>query len=282
MNMNLKSLLTLGMLLCIATLHAQKTIPYGDNKDAGHFMKINGVNLYYEVYGTGAPLLLIHGNTRGIKGWIPQIEYFSKKYMVIVPDCRGREKSELGKDSLTYMQMAHDMAVLLDKLQVDSVTVIGKSDGGIVGVLMGIYYPQHLKQIVAFGTNLWPDTTAMYPETVNDIKQTRIKAEAMMAKKDTTQNWHLTQQLYRLMEFQPYITASDLHKISVPVLVMSCDRDVIKEEHSLFIYRNIPRANLSILSGQVHGVPGKNPDLFNATVDAFISQPFKDHSIRFK
>jgi pimeloyl-ACP methyl ester carboxylesterase len=279
--------LTTFLILCVLCLFSgiaqgQSFIPYGDNPAAGQYVQINGIKLYYEVYGSGAPLLLIHGNGRGIKGWIPQIEHFSKSYKVIVPACRGRERTEMGKDSLTYLQMASDMAVLIDKLQLDSVTVVGKSDGGIVGIMMGIYYPKHIKQIVAFGANMWPDSTALYPETVKDIKQTRIKAEQMLAQKDTTQDWAKTRQLYRLMEFQPHITAKDLAKIKVPVLVMSCDRDLIQEEHSLFIYRNIPKANLSILSGQVHGIASKNPELFNATVDNFISQPFKDHSIRFK
>jgi pimeloyl-ACP methyl ester carboxylesterase len=279
--MKLKTLITLCLLSLMGSLSAQ-TVAYGDNKDAGQFISINGVNLYYETYGSGAPLLLIHGNTTGIKGWKPQIEHFSKKYKVIAVDCRGRGKSELGKDSLTYIGMAHDLSVLLEKLKFDSVTVVGKSDGGIVGILMGIYYPQYVKQIVAFGANMWPDATALYAETVNDIKQTRIKAEEMLAKKDTTKNWFMERQLYRLMEFQPHVTAKDLAKIKVPVLIMSCDRDVIMEEHSLFMYRSIPKSNLSILSGQVHRVATLNPDLFNATVDTFISQPFKDHSTRFK
>lgn len=280
--MKLKALITLCLLVYAGSLFAQTAVPYGDNKDSGRFIRINGVNLYYETYGTGAPMLLIHGNTTGIKGWKPQIEHFAKKYKVIAVDCRGRGKSELGTDSLTYRGMADDLGVLLDKLKLDSVTVVGKSDGGIVAILMGIYYPQRLKQIVAFGANMWPDSTALYAETVNSIRQDRIKAEEMLAKKDTTRNWYLIRQLNRLMEFQPHVTAKDLAKIKAPVLIMSCDRDVIQEEHSLFMYRNIPKANLSILSGQVHRVSTLNPDLFNATVDTFISQPFKDHSARFK
>ena len=66
-----------------------------------------------------------------------------------------------------------------------------------------------------------------------------------------------------------------------PVLVMSCDRDVIKEEHTFFIYKNIPFANLCILPIETHSVAHKNPDLFNAMVDKFLSQPFKGNAERF-
>jgi pimeloyl-ACP methyl ester carboxylesterase len=133
------------VLFGFAGLHGQSVpasiIPYGDNKDAGNYAVLNGVNLYYEIYGIGNPLVLIHGNGGNIAGMKYQIEYFARSYKVIAIDCRGRGKSELGKDSLTYMQMTGDVASLLDYLHLDSAYVIGRSDGGIIGLLMGIYFP---------------------------------------------------------------------------------------------------------------------------------------------
>ena len=117
-------------------------IPYGNNIDAGNYVVLNGVKLYYEIYGSGEPLVLLHGNGGNIEGLKYQIEYFSKQYKVIAMDCRGRGKSELGKDNLTYMQMTQDLVSLLDYLNLDSAYIIGRSDGGIIGLLMGIYFPQ--------------------------------------------------------------------------------------------------------------------------------------------
>jgi len=94
----------------------------------------------------------------------------------------------------------------------------------------------------------------------------------MLAKKDTTQNWKVMQQRNRLMEFQPNITANDLHKIKCPVLVMSTDRDIIRPEHTVFIYRNIAKANLCILNGEDHYVTSNNPELFNKTVDDYFDK----------
>ena len=73
-----------------------KTIDYGNNKNAGNYITINGAKHYFEIYGEGAPLVLIHGNGGNIAWMKPQIEFFAKKYKVIVMDCRGRGKSELG------------------------------------------------------------------------------------------------------------------------------------------------------------------------------------------
>jgi pimeloyl-ACP methyl ester carboxylesterase len=275
-------LITLIVFLCCAYwAKAQELTPYGDNPAKGNYIELNGVRHYYEVYGNGIPLLLIHGNSTGIKGWAAQIAYFSKKYCVYAIDCRGRGKSDLGKDTLTYQQQAKDMAAFIRLMKLDSVYIVGKSDGGIIGILLGIYYPEHIKKIVAFGANMWPDSTALIATIIAEEHSERVHADKMLAFKDTTQNWYLIQQRNRMMEFQPHISADDLHKIKVPVLVMSCDRDLIKEEHTFFIYKNIPLANLAILSGETHHVAKQNPELFNATVDKFLAQPFKDYSFRF-
>ncbi|HEY6625375.1 MAG TPA: alpha/beta hydrolase, partial [Ignavibacteriaceae bacterium] len=212
---------------------ASTAIPYGNNPDAGNYVNLNGVKLYYELYGSGDPLVLLHGNGGNIEGLKYQIEYFSKKYMVIALDCRGRGKSELGMETLTYMHMTHDVASLLDHLHLDSAYIIGRSDGGIIGLLMGIHFPQKVKKIAAFGANLWPGDTALYPQEVEQTIIMRRQAEEMIEKNDLTKDWHLIKQRFNLMETQPNITAEDLKRIEAPVLVLSSDRDLIQEEHTL-------------------------------------------------
>jgi pimeloyl-ACP methyl ester carboxylesterase len=262
------------------TQFSASTIHYGDNKDAGNYTVLNGVKLYYEIYGSGDPLVLLHGNGGNIEGLKYQIEYFSNNYKVIAMDCRGRGKSELGEDPLTYMQMTKDVASLLDYLNLDSTYIIGRSDGGIIGLLMGIYYPEKIKKIAAFGANLWPGTTALYPNEVEQTKKIYAQAEEMIEKNDTTQNWYLIKQRYRLMESQPHISADDLNKINSPVLILSCDRDLIQEEHTLFIYRSIPKSNLCIFPGETHWMTNTNPDLFNSTVAKYFSDPYQGEEIR--
>jgi pimeloyl-ACP methyl ester carboxylesterase len=176
--------------------------------------------------------------------------------------------------------MTKDVVSLLDYLHLDSVYVIGRSDGGIISLLMGIYFPEKVKKIAAFGANLSPDTIAGYPSLIEQIHRERVQSEEMILENDTTKNWLLSKQLNRLMEFQPHISADDLKKIKSPVLILSCDRDVIKEEHTLFIYRNIPKANLCIFPGETHWITSENPSLFNSTVAKFFSEPYKGDEIR--
>lgn len=84
-----------------------------------------------------------------------------------------------------------------------------------------------------------------------------------------------------MMEFQPHVTAEDLHKLNVPVLVISTDRDVVEEEHTFFIYKNIPKVNLSIISEESHYVVRRNPELFNSVVFKFLIEPYRINSFRF-
>jgi pimeloyl-ACP methyl ester carboxylesterase len=264
-------------------LHAQldsNEIPYGNNKESGNYITINGAKQYYEIYGQGAPLVLIHGNGGNISYMKPQIEFFARKFKVIVIDCRGRGKSELGKDSLTYMQITKDIIGILDYLHLDSTYVVGRSDGGIIALLMAIYYPEKVKKIVAFAANVTPDTTSLYPSFFNEVIIERKQADEMLSRKDTTQNWKIIQQRNRMMEFQPHISAKDLKNITCPVLVMSTDRDIIREEHTIFIYQNIRKANLCILTGENHSVTRNNPDLFNTMVEKYLEEPFKGEELR--
>lgn len=264
-----------------ATLNSsQAAVPYGDNAKAGHYVVVNGVKIYYEVYGEGEPLVLLHGNGGNIAAMKNQIAYFSPHYKVIAIDCRGRGKSELGPVPLTYDNMAKDVDSLLEQLHAGPAYIVGRSDGGILSLLMAINYPGKVKKIVAFGANLVPGPTALYPQILDQMKNERQHAEEMMAKNDTSKNWLLVYQLNRMMETQPNITVEELHKIQAPALVMSTDRDLIPEEHTLSIYRNIPRANLSILPGESHWVTSTNPELFNTTVAKFLSEPFRGEEAR--
>ena len=95
---------------------AQKNIPginYGSNASAGKYISTRGIKIYYEMYGKGQPLLLIHGNSGSINNFKYQIPYFSKYYKVIAVDSRAQGSTDYG-DSLTYEMMADDFNAVLD------------------------------------------------------------------------------------------------------------------------------------------------------------------------
>jgi pimeloyl-ACP methyl ester carboxylesterase len=112
---------------------ARNEVNYGNNPQAGNYFNNNGVKIYYEIYGEGKPLVLLHGNGGSIRSRAAFIEEFSKKYKVIAFDSRCHGKSDCPVGYLTYEQMADDVDKVLQQLGIDSAYVWGHSDGGIVG-----------------------------------------------------------------------------------------------------------------------------------------------------
>jgi pimeloyl-ACP methyl ester carboxylesterase len=247
-------------------------IPYGSNKAVGKFYNIRGFRMYTETYGKGQPLLIIHGNGGSINNFTNQIPYFSKKYNVILADSRAQGKSKDGSDSLSYEMMADDYAALLDAMKIDSAYVIGWSDGGINGLLLAIRHPEKVKKLAVTGANLWPDTTAVFSD-VEDLVMPGYTALKNSPQRTAQEKdaW----KLMRLLVEEPHITLESLHSIQVPTLVIGGDHDVIKPEHTLLIWQNIPNAYLWILPNSGHSTPLVYRDEFNRKVDAFFSKPYR-------
>src|SRR5680860_316553 len=278
-NLKLLILLLTSSIYGIATAQVQMNFkfdtPYGDNQAVGKYVEINGAKIYYEEYGKGEPLLLIHGNGSSIKWMGNQIDYFKTRYRVIIADNRGQGKSELNTDSLTYVQIARDWDGLVNYLKLDSLSIIGWSDGGIIALKMGINNKSKIKKIVAMGANLRSDSTAVHAWAINNVKKERELIESKIQEKDTTQNWNLQKQLLGLLGEQPNIPTSDLSKIKAQVLIIAGDEDIIRGKHSIEMYENIPKAQLCIMPGETHFAPASNPELFNEIVNRFLSEPFK-------
>ena len=237
---------------------------YGNNPINGGYKKINGINLYYEIYGNGKPLVLLHGNGGSIRGQSGRIEYFKKYFRVIAIDSRTHGKSVDPSDNpLTYEQMANDIKVLLDSLQIDSAYIWGQSDGGILGLLIAINYPDKVTKLATFGANIFPGEKAVFDEISKMVLDTL---------KSTRDNY--TKKLYSLMAFQPHITERQLSRIKCSVLIMTGDRDAVRLEHSIKIFQNIPNSNLFVMPGATHFGSYQKPDLFNMVLFDFFNSPF--------
>jgi len=245
---------------------------YGDNPAAGKTFEFTGNRFYYETYGAGSPLLLIHGNGQSIGSFKGQIGAFSKHHQVIAMDSRGQGKSELGTGALTYEQMAEDTNALLEHLHLDHVKVLGWSDGGIIGLLLTIHHPDKVSMLAVMGANLEPD--GAYPWAIEGIARVRERMTEKLAQNKDSKPLQLEMQLLDLLGNQPHIPLSDLHTIQVPTLVMAADRDVIRDEHTLSIFHAIPKSQLAIFPGATHVLPAQDPMRFNRTVLEFFDKPF--------
>ena len=248
--------------------------PYGNNKDVGKYVKINGAKIYYEQYGKGEPLLIIHSCGTDIKAMEYQIDYFKDKYRVIIADSRGQGKSELKTRSLTYLQMAKDLEKLTKHLNLTSINILGWSDGGIIGLKMGIRNKVKIKKIVTMGPNLRFDNTAVNDWAIQQVKDMHAQTLKMIKKGDTSKDWKKELKLDELLLNQPDISHADLQKINAPVLITIGDRDIIKNQHAVEIFDNIKKSQLCIVPGANHGIPRNSAKNFNEIAEKFLTNDF--------
>ena len=270
----MKVLLPIILLVSFSNVLSQvpsDTALYGINEKSGKWMKLRGINMYYETYGQGEPLLIIHGNGGSIENFRYQIPYFERIYKLILADSRGHGKTTDKGDSLSYEMMADDYAALLNELKIDSAYVIGWSDGGINGLLLAMRHPQKVKMLAITGANLSPDTSAVHPFAFN-WAQNYNKNLAKQPLNDTVK---AMRKQAHLLSYEPNIAVAELKKVKCPTLVISGDQDVILAKHTLLIAQNIPKANLWIVPNSGHSVPITYKDEFNKTVDRFFKTPYK-------
>jgi pimeloyl-ACP methyl ester carboxylesterase len=269
--------LFLVFLICVCTssaVFAQSRTPkvkYGSNSAVGKYFTHDGVKLYYEVYGAGEPLLVIHGNGGSIADLSAQIAHFRKQYKIIAMDSRDQGKSADTPDKITYEQMADDLAALLDHLKTGPVNVLGWSDGGIEALLLGIRHPAKVKKIAAMAANLNPSDKAVRPEALGLIK-TMLSQVPEAAKSTPSVRREL--KVTSMMLDEPNIELSALEAIKAPTLILAGDHDVIVDEHTVAIFQHIPNSQLAIFPNSTHMVAFDDPQLFNSTVERFFRTPF--------
>jgi pimeloyl-ACP methyl ester carboxylesterase len=231
----------------------------------GKFVNVNGVSLYYEMYGEGEPLLLLHGNGQSIDAFNNQVEEYAKHYKVIIVDCRGRGNSTYQNDvELTFDVEIEDLKQFLDKLNISKTHIVGWSDGGILGILLAIKHPEKVDKMVSMAGNIFPDGLVNKEILINYVKQ--YQELNTNHKFDKEIDFLYLDYKYPNLEFE------ELKVIKSKCLIMAGDKDEIKTEHTVKIFENIPNAQLAIVPNSTHYLPSENPKLFNEIVLRFLKQ----------
>ena len=278
--------LVFTFLIGFAISSAQTQSQYGSNKEVGKYEQVNDIKMYYEIYGEGHPLLLINGNSGSISEWTNQIPFLSTKYKVITADSRAQGRSYDSDKEITYSLMASDFNELLNKLKLDSVFVFGWSDGGIIGLDLAMNYPSKVKKLIVAGANFTHDSTALYPELlkiIENMKTTPFDKLPDLLKQSYTalspqpeRAGIVFGKLMDLLLKYPNYSLKDVSKINTPTLVIAGDHDLIREEHTIKLFQNIPHCQLLILPGTSHLGFAEKPELINQMADLFFASPFKD------
>jgi len=274
-------------LLAYCSNPSPNQIEYGSNKQAGKYIDVNDIKIYYEIYGKGEPLLLMHGNSGSIENFVFQIPELSKHFKVIAVDSRAQGRSTDSEKEITYALMASDMATLIDKLNVGSVYVLGWSDGGNNGLELAYAYPEKVRKLVIVGANYTHedqtakgDNTEMDPNdsmvirTKRLMKKYRDKVETLSPNPDRL--LVIKKKLSDLMEKYPNFTPEQLRKIKTPTMIIAGDHDLINMDQTITLFNTLPNTQLFIVPGATHIVLVEQPNLINSVIINFFKTKYRN------
>ncbi|WP_192251529.1 alpha/beta fold hydrolase [Mesorhizobium caraganae] len=241
--------------------------------DQSGYAPVNGIQMYYAVFGAGDPILLIHGGLGHADIWASQVATMSKTHKVIVADSRGHGRSTRTEQPYGYDLMASDYLALLDYLKIDKTALVGWSDGGIIGIDIALHHPERLTRLVAQAANVTTDgvdpgvmtnkTFAAYIE--------RSGRDYKKMSKTPDQYDAFVSQISHMWESEPAWTKEQLGKITTPTAIVAGDHDeAIKREHTEYMASVIPGAKLIILPNASHFAMLQAPDEYSQAALDFI------------
>jgi pimeloyl-ACP methyl ester carboxylesterase len=245
----------------------------------GQYVEIGAVNTWYDEWGSGDPLVLLHGGMCTNETWGAQAPAFAEHFRVIAPERRGHGHTADVPGPLRYEDMAADTIGFIDRIVGQPAHLVGFSDGGIVGLLVAIARPDLVAKLVVIGANydvagLDPGAAEMMANMTPDGPEVEMFRNLYaMHSPDGTEHWPVVLGKFTEMaEREPHIADDDLARIGAPTLVIVGDDDLVSLEHTISLYRTIPRSELAIVPGTSHAAGMEKPEILNRLVLDFLQK----------
>jgi pimeloyl-ACP methyl ester carboxylesterase len=266
-------------------------------KGAGQYAEVNGINLYYEIHGSGRPIVLIHGGLMSGETFGPVLPLLAERHQVIVPDLQGHGRTADIDRPIEMRLMAGDIAALIDHLKLDKPDLMGYSLGGGVAFQTAVKYPAKIRRLVLVSANIRRD--AIPAEML--AQQGQVSAAAAEFMKDT-QMYQLYQRVAPRPEDFPRLLdkigqsmakdfdySEEVRGLQMPTLIVAADADMAPPSHYIEVFKLLdgglrdggwmgegrPKGGhaLAILPGLTHYNIGTSPLLAAVTLNFLDEQP---------
>ena len=271
----------LTIVLLFLVIYSSKSygqeINYGSNH--GKHIAISNTDIYYEEYGSGMPLLLFHGGFGSIHDFQQVIPKLSEHYRVIAVDSPGHGRSEQA-DTLSFDLMADYYSRMIDQFKLDSVYIIGYSDGGVTALNLAQKRPDKVAKIIASGVNSRMDginsEVLGYLKLINPAfietnqKEWLTDYQSKSPEKDKWEKYITDMTI--MYSKNVIIDEQTLSNIDAKVLLVYGDRDVVKLEHAVELYRSIAGSQLCVLPNTPHEVFTESPELISNIAIEFLTK----------
>jgi pimeloyl-ACP methyl ester carboxylesterase len=264
----------------------------------GNYAKVNGLNTYYEIHGTGQPLVVLHGAYMTIDLMGAVVPALAETRQVLAVELQGHGRTPDVDRPLSYEQMADDVAALIGHLGIEKADVFGYSMGGGVAFQVSIRHPEVVRKLVVASASYTSE--GMHPELLEMIPSLTPEAfagspieEAYLRSAPNPDDFPTLVAKTKQLDMEPFAWApDDIRGIAAPTLLIVGDSDVIRLEHAVELFRllgggvvgdlaGLPKSQLAVLPGTTHFVPPGSAVLDRADwllsmIPAFLDAPMPE------
>ena len=256
------------------TIPLWKTVidaPPMSKPDESGLAPVNDIKMYYAIFNIDGkePVILLHGGLMSSDAWGFEVPLLSKTHKVIIVDSRGHGRSSMSNQPLSYNIMASDVIQLMNYLKIKKTSIVGWSDGGIIGLVMAIKYPERVNKLFAFGTNynLSGYKTEPFDSTLAAHFMTMAQANYQKLSPTPNNFAGFKNALEKMYSSEPDLKPMEIKTIKAQTVIAGGQYEqFIKLEHFQDLANLIPHAKLVILPNVSHGGPLQDPLNFHQAV----------------
>ncbi len=259
----------------LVTFESEGAAPLPVTSEQG-YVEHEGAHIWYSAYGSGTPVVLLHGGLGHAGNWGYQVPpLISSGYRVLLIDSRGHGHSTRDARPYTYELMASDVLAVMDALHFKKATLVGWSDGACTALVLAMTAPMRVNGVFFFACNMDPTGTKEItePHPLMDRCFNRHAQDYAQLSETPDQFEDFVAAISHMMRTQPNYSEAELSRIQTPVAIVQSENDeFIKPEHAAYLARSIPRSEFIRLLGVSHFAPVQRPEMFNQTLLGFLER----------
>jgi len=253
----------------------------------GARVQVNGMQMYYEVSGTGAPLIVLHGAYMNIPGMGAIIPILAKTHRVYALELQGHGRTTDIDRPITYPNLADDVAAFMDTVGIKKADVFGYSMGAVAGLQLAIRHPDKVNKLVmasgAYDANGWqPEFRAFIPQMTVEMFVSMPFAQEYRKLAPNPDGFPALVAKLIAIEKEPMAWEREVKAVKTPVLIIAGDADVATLEHYVALFRllgggamgdmgkPLAASRLAIMPATAHTAVITQPDLLYAFIEPFL------------
>jgi pimeloyl-ACP methyl ester carboxylesterase len=252
------------------------------------YVPVGELEMYYDVQGSGQPLLLLHGGLVTSELSFARVRpALAERYQTLAVEQQGHGRTKDIERALSYEQMVEDTAAVLRHLELGRVDLFGWSDGGKVALGLAARHPELVRKVAIIGAGYndnaeTPELKQFLASLKPDDEELRAFREANLKVAQVPEQWPLLlQKVQAMWASSPGWSTLEMKRLSAPLLILLGDRDFLSVEHALELFHLVPNARLGVLPGCDHSALDQHPEWITSMLfDFFEAASTEDEAPR--